>query len=57
MADLPGGTIAERERSARPVVAQVVYNLIARSVERELLLFCRDQGVGVTVYNPLAAGC
>ena len=51
-----GRAIAERERGARPVVAQVVYNLIARSVERELLPFCRDQGVGVIVYNPLAAG-
>ena len=51
-----GQAVAERELSARPVVAQVVYNLIARSVERELLPFCRDQGVGVTVYNPLAAG-
>ena len=48
--------IAERERLAKPVVAQVVYNLIARSVERELLPFCRDQKVGVTVFNPLAAG-
>ena len=48
--------IAERERLTKPVVSQVVYNLIARSVERELLPFCQDQKVGVTVYNPLAAG-
>jgi 1-deoxyxylulose-5-phosphate synthase len=48
--------IAERDRLTRPVVSQVVYNLIARSVERELLPFCRDQRVGVTVFNPLAAG-
>ncbi|MGH2353565.1 MAG: aldo/keto reductase [Chloroflexota bacterium] len=48
--------IAERDRLTKPVLAQVVYNLIARSAEREFLPFCRDQRVGVTVYNPLAAG-
>jgi 1-deoxyxylulose-5-phosphate synthase len=48
--------LAERHTTTPPNVAQVVYNLVARSAERELLPFCHDQKVGVTVYNPLAAG-
>jgi 1-deoxyxylulose-5-phosphate synthase len=32
------------------------YNLLHRDVEAELLPLCRDQGLGVIVYNPLAGG-
>src|SRR5262249_28342832 len=32
------------------------YNAIYREIEAELLPLCRDQGVGVIVYNPLAGG-
>ncbi len=32
------------------------YNLLHRDIEAELLPLCRDQGVGVIAYNPLA-GC
>jgi aryl-alcohol dehydrogenase-like predicted oxidoreductase len=32
------------------------YNLLYREIETELLPLCRDQGVGVMVYNPLAGG-
>lgn len=32
------------------------YNLLHREIETELLPLCRDQGVGVVVYNPLAGG-
>jgi aryl-alcohol dehydrogenase (NADP+) len=32
------------------------YNLLYREIEAELLPLCRDQGVGVIVYNPLAGG-
>jgi len=32
------------------------YNLLYREIESELLPFCRDQGLGVIVYNPLAGG-
>jgi aryl-alcohol dehydrogenase-like predicted oxidoreductase len=48
--------LAERHRTTPPVVAQIVYNLLARSSEREFFPFCRDQRVGVTIYNPLAGG-
>jgi aryl-alcohol dehydrogenase-like predicted oxidoreductase len=32
------------------------YNVLFREIETELLPLCRDQGVGVIVYNPLAGG-
>lgn len=32
------------------------YNLLFRDIESELLPLCRDQGVGVIAYNPLAGG-
>ena len=32
------------------------YNLLYREIETELLPLCRDQGLGVLVYNPLAGG-
>lgn len=35
---------------------QVPYNLLTRDIEMELLHYCGIEGIGVTVYNPLAAG-
>jgi len=35
---------------------QSPYNLLTRDIEYELLPLCASEGVGVTVYNPLAAG-
>jgi 1-deoxyxylulose-5-phosphate synthase len=32
------------------------YNLLWREIEAELLPLCRDQGIGVISYNPLAGG-
>ena len=32
------------------------YNLLYREIEAELLPLCRDQGIGVIAYNPLAGG-
>jgi aryl-alcohol dehydrogenase (NADP+) len=32
------------------------YNLLFRQVERELLPFCAEEGVGVIPYNPIAGG-
>ena len=32
------------------------YNILFREIEHELLPLCRDQGVGVIPYNPLAGG-
>jgi aryl-alcohol dehydrogenase-like predicted oxidoreductase len=39
-----------------PVVTQVPYNILTRSIEQELVPFTTKMDVGITVYNPLAAG-
>ena len=45
------------KRSWAPVVSvQPMYNLLARGIEPEMLPFCREFGLGVMVYNPLAGG-
>jgi aryl-alcohol dehydrogenase-like predicted oxidoreductase len=49
------GTSA-RSGWARYDCAQPRYNALYREIETELLPLCRDQGVGVIVYNPLAGG-
>ncbi|HET8532560.1 MAG TPA: aldo/keto reductase [Methylomirabilota bacterium] len=36
--------------------AQPRYNLLFRQIERELLPLCREEGIGVIPYNPLAGG-
>jgi aryl-alcohol dehydrogenase-like predicted oxidoreductase len=35
---------------------QCQYNLLYREEEREMLPYCRDQGIGVTTFSPLARG-
>ena len=40
----------------RPVLAQQLYNLVARRLEDEYVEFARTRGVGTIVYNPLAGG-
>ncbi|SDN46134.1 Predicted oxidoreductase [Klenkia soli] len=40
----------------RPVVAQQLYNLLARRVEEEYLEFARVNGLATMVYNPLGGG-
>ena len=39
-----------------PVVTQVPYNLVTRSIDEECVPFCQEYGMGITVYNPLAGG-
>jgi aryl-alcohol dehydrogenase-like predicted oxidoreductase len=41
---------------ARYDCVQPRYNLLWREIEAELLTLCRDQGLGVIAYNPLAGG-
>jgi 1-deoxyxylulose-5-phosphate synthase len=48
--------ISDRLELARYDCVQPRYNLLYREIEAELLPLCRDQGVGVIVYNPLAGG-
>jgi aryl-alcohol dehydrogenase-like predicted oxidoreductase len=48
--------VSKQYNLARFDCIQSPYNLITRDIETELLPGCADEGVGVTVYNPLAAG-
>ena len=48
--------IAERNRLPRFAAQQIHYTLEAREAEYELLPLSVDQGVGVMVWSPLAAG-
>src|ERR687897_830941 len=47
---------AERNGWTRFVTMQDHYNLLQREEEREMLPLCRDQGVGVIPWSPLARG-
>jgi aryl-alcohol dehydrogenase-like predicted oxidoreductase len=47
---------SERHGWARFDCVQPRYNLLWREIESELLPLCRDQGLGVIAYNPLAGG-
>jgi 1-deoxyxylulose-5-phosphate synthase len=48
--------VSYRHDLARYDCVQPRYNLLYREIETELLPLCRDQGVGVICYNPLAGG-
>jgi len=48
--------LQERSGSARFVSMQNFYNLVYREEEREMIPLCRDQGVGVIPWSPLARG-
>lgn len=41
---------------APPVVLQLPYNLITRSIDEECVDFSKEMNIGMTVYNPLGAG-
>jgi 1-deoxyxylulose-5-phosphate synthase len=48
--------LSARWNLARYDCVQPRYNLLYREIEAELLPLCRDQGLGVIAYNPLAGG-
>ncbi len=48
--------VSERHGLARFDCLQPRYNILHRDIEAEQLPLCRDQGVGVIAYNPLAGG-
>jgi 1-deoxyxylulose-5-phosphate synthase len=47
---------SETLRLARFDSVQPRYNLLFREIEREMLPFCEEEGVGVIPYNPIAGG-
>jgi 1-deoxyxylulose-5-phosphate synthase len=48
--------VADRHGWSRFVSMQNHYNLLNREEEREMLPLCRDQGIGVIPWSPLARG-
>lgn len=47
---------AEMGVSAVPVTDQVAYNLLWRGIEDEIIPKCRDNGIGILAYSPIAQG-
>ena len=48
--------VCEKHGWARPINMQLQLNCAYREEEREMIPFCVDQGVGVSVFSPLARG-
>jgi len=48
--------LSDVHRWARFVSVQPRYNLLYREIERELLPLCREEGIGVIPFNPIAGG-
>jgi aryl-alcohol dehydrogenase (NADP+) len=47
---------ADRLGVPRPVSMQPYYNIVYREEEREMIPFCRAEGIGVIPYSPMARG-
>ena len=48
--------ISDKHNLARWDIIQPPFNLLARDIEYELLPLCREEGIGVAVFSPMAAG-
>ncbi|HMD08677.1 MAG TPA: aldo/keto reductase [Candidatus Acidoferrum sp.] len=48
--------IKRGEKIATPTSLQPPYSLIRRAVEKEILPYCKQQGIGVIAYAPMASG-
>ncbi len=48
--------ISQKNGYKPPFISQPMYNLLARAIEDEYLPFCKQYGVAVVPYNPLAGG-
>jgi aryl-alcohol dehydrogenase-like predicted oxidoreductase len=48
--------IKRAENIATPTSLQPPYSLIRRAVDREILPYCKQQGIGVISYAPMASG-
>lgn len=42
--------------SARPVADELIYNLLSRAIEKDILPCCREREIGVIAYMPLHQG-
>ncbi|WP_046209548.1 MULTISPECIES: aldo/keto reductase [Vibrio] len=48
--------VCEKYGWVKPINMQLQYNCAYREEEREMIPFCQDQGIGVSVFSPLARG-
>jgi len=48
--------IKRAEKIASPASLQPPYSLIRRQVDKEILPYCKQQGIGVIAYAPMASG-
>lgn len=48
--------ISDRQHLASFAGVQNYYNLLDRSLEREMMPFCREEGLGIMAFSPLAIG-
>jgi aryl-alcohol dehydrogenase-like predicted oxidoreductase len=48
--------ISERNGYRLPLISEPMYNLLARGIEQEYVPMCKQSGVSMVVYNPLAGG-
>lgn len=48
--------ISDRQHLAPFAVVQNYYNLLDRSLEREMMPLCREEGLGIMTFSPLAIG-
>jgi aryl-alcohol dehydrogenase-like predicted oxidoreductase len=48
--------VCDKYGFVRPINMQLQLNCAYREEEREMLPFCQDQGIGVSVFSPLARG-
>ncbi len=56
LSEMGAGTI-RRAQAVHPIAAlQIEYSLVSRGIERRLLPFLREQGIGVTAYGVLSRG-
>lgn len=49
-------TLAENQGLAKICAIQMEYNLLERSIEREYSSMCKELGIGINVWSPLASG-
>lgn len=48
--------VCDKNGWARPINMQLQYNCAYREEEREVIPYCQDQGIGISVFSPLARG-
>jgi aryl-alcohol dehydrogenase-like predicted oxidoreductase len=53
---MKANAIADSRHASRFVSLQAYYTLVGRDLELELLPLCREEGLGVMVWSPLAGG-